>query len=792
MKIRVEKSEQNVEFEDLAVEKRDGRVVSFDPQKIKNAIENAAISAGKSQQYVETNVNNTIDNIIKEIVARFKHNDFCPNVENIHDIVEKHLMNDNHYEIAKAYIVNRAERVREKHEERKKVAFLKKLTVEKLNGNKVLFNPQKVKSTIGRCAKGLKEVDKEAVFEESVKNIYSGIKPSEIEKSLILAATSFIENDPEYNVFAARLFLQKLKKEVFGHSSKIDSEESKEDYRNSFVDSIRLGVESGILDNRMLDFDLDFLAKKLKLDRDNKFKYIGLQTLYERYLVKFDGKCLEMPQAFLMRVAMGLSFNEEKKEKWAVKFYNLMSEMLYMPSTPTLFHSGLSHPQLSSCYLTTVQDDLASIFDSYANNAQLSKWSGGLGNDWTPIRSTGAAIKSNNVESQGVIPFQHIANATTIAINRSGKRRGATCAYLECWHLDFMDFMDLRKNTGDFRRRTHDMHTAAWIPDLFMERVKEKGSWTLFSPDEVPDLHDLYGQAFNKAYKSYERKAKKGKIKKFQVMDANTVWRRMIERLFETGHPWLTWKDPCNIRSPQDHVGVVHSSNLCTEITLNTSPSEVISDETDEEGNRITKHKLGEVAVCNLGSVVVLNHIKNGSIDREKISNTVSIAMRMLDNVIDLNFYPIPEAKNSNMKHRPVGLGLMGLQDALFVCDINYEDSHEFVDELLEVISYNAISASSDLALERGKYESFEGSKWDRGIFPLDTLDLLEEERGMKIDVDRKTRMDWDGLKKKVKEQGMRNSNTMAIAPTATISTIVGCLVLAQNQSIKIFMLNQI
>jgi ribonucleoside-diphosphate reductase alpha chain len=766
---------RKVAVEGMMVEKRDGRTVSFDPEKIEDAIEHAAIAAGKSQKYVQESINGTVDRIIEEIIQRFKINDFIPNVENIHDVVEKHLMVGNHYEVAKAYILFRAERIRESHEQRKKVTFLKKLTVEKAGGAKVLFNPLKLKTTIGRCAKGLK-VDQEMIFEETVKNIYSGIRADGIEKALILATTSFIEIDPDYNRLAARLFLQKLKKEIFGHSSEVGTEDAEEDYRQSFIDSIRVGVEAGTLDKRMLDYDLEALSKKLNLDRDKLFKYIGLQTLYERYFTQFDGRRLEMPQAFFMRVAMGVALLEEpKKEKWAIKFYDVMSEMYYMPSTPTLFHAGLSHPQLSSCYLTTVDDDLENIFQMFNDNAQLSKWSGGLGNDWTPIRSTGAYIKSTGVDSQGVIPFQHIANATTIAINRSGKRRGATCAYLEIWHCDIFDFMDLRKNTGDFRRRTHDMNIACWIPDLFMERVENKEKWTLFSPDEVPDLHDLYGEAFRKAYTAYERKAKRGKINKFITVEAKDVYRKILERLFETGHPWLTWKDPCNIRSPQDHAGVIHSSNLCTEITLNTSSSKLLEDES-EDGVRTRKYQLGEVAVCNLGSVVLPRHMKNGKIDKERLAKTVGLGMRILDNVIDLNFYPIPEAKESNMKHRPVGMGIMGFQDACFEAGINFEDSGEFADGFQELIAYNAISASSDLAKERGRYKSFEGSKWDRGIFPLDTIKLLEEERGMKIDVSRKTRLDWKVLKKKVKEQGMRNSNTMAVAPTATISSIVGCV----------------
>lgn len=758
----------------LMIEKRDGSVVPFDPDKIEAAVAKAAVAAGKSQGYIEDEINGMIGRVTQEINTRFSDNDFIPNVENIHDIVEKHLMKDNHYEVAKAYILHRAEKRRIEVEERKKISYLRKLTVVKSDGRTVLFNPKKVKETILRCSDGLDGIDSDAIFEEAVKNIYDGIKSDEIDKALILATTSLIELEPNYGFLAARMFQQRIRKEVLGASTQFGTQEAEASYRESFIQSINLGVKNGLMDERLMDFDLDELAQYMDLERDSLFKYMGLQTLYERYFVKLEGRLMELPQVFWMRVAMGLAINEDQKEKRAKEFYDVMSKLLYVPSTPTLFHSGLTHPQLSSCYLTCIDDDLKDIFKSYADNSQLSKWSGGIGNDWTNVRSLGALINSTKVESQGTIPFLKIANDTTVAINRSGKRRGATVAYLETWHLDIEDFLDLRKNTGDDRRRTHDMNTANWIPDLFMQRVENDENWTLFSPDETPDLHDLYGRAFNEAYVEYERKAKRGELTKTKTIPAKKLYRKMLGMLFETGHPWFCFKDACNVRSPQDHVGVVHSSNLCTEITLNTSPSKLI-EEVIEDGKMTRSWDLGEVAVCNLGSLVLPRFVgRNGKINRRLLRSVVRTAMRMLDNVIDINYYPIPEAYTSNMKHRPVGLGVMGLQDALFNANINYEDSEEFVDELQEVISYYAIESSCELAEERGAYPSFEGSKWDRGIFPLDTISLLEEERGEKIDVSRTQREDWDALKAKVKKHGMRNGNTMAIAPTATISNIAG------------------
>ena len=679
------------QIDELLVVKRSGEIVEFDPDRIKNAIE-AAINAG-DEGFDLSSVPEIVDGVHQELCDRFT--EFYPNVENIQDIVEKHLIRSDMFTVARRYIIYRAERSREREklkENISKKAELGKLKITKSDGKTVLFNPQKIRETISRvCSKYPDTTSVDSIAKELNRNIFDGASTSDLERALLLASTAFIERDPDYSKVSAGFFLQRLYKEGIGVS--VNEHTLEDEYRKTFISGIALGVENKYLDEKLLDFDLEKLSLAIDIERDSLFEFLGIQTLYERYLQKHEEKRFELPQAFWMRVAMGLAFNENNKEARAIEFYNVLSKMQFVSSTPTLFHSGTLHPQLSSCYLTTVSDDLSHIFKCIGDNAQLSKWSGGLGNDWSNIRGTGSHIKSTNVESQGVVPFLKIANDVTVAINRSGKRRGATCAYLETWHLDIEDFLDLRRNTGDDRRRTHDMNTSNWIPDLFM-----------------------------------------------------------------TGHPWITFRDPCNVRSPQDHVGVVHSSNLCTEITLNTSAE--------------------ETAVCNLGSVNLSKHVtEDGKLDKGLLEKTINIAMRMLDNVVDLNFYPTVEAKNSNMKHRPIGLGIMGLQDALFKLDLPFDSQKalNFSDQLMEQISYHAISASSDLAKERGAYESFKGSKWDRGIFPLDSLSLLEEERGQNIDVNKITSLDWEGLKSKVKENGMRNSNTMAIAPTATISNIAGC-----------------
>ncbi|NNM67847.1 MAG: ribonucleoside-diphosphate reductase subunit alpha [Spirochaetales bacterium] len=625
-------------------------------------------------------------------------------------------------------------------------------SIKKRNGSLESLSFAKVVQTLARAGALQEPVSLKAILKETFKNLFDGASTHDVELALILGTSVFIERDFAYSRLASRLFRQKILKEVLETSISGDDLVLKS--RQAFVENIQLGVQKGYLDPRMLEFDLVKLSQELDFDRDLQLDYIGIQTLYERYFLKDGKRVLETPQAFWMRTAMGLALFETEKEKWAVEFYNQYSQLLFVSSTPTLFHSGLSHPQLSSCYLSTVEDDLTSIFKVLGDNAQLSKWSGGIGNDWTNIRATGSAIKSTQVESQGVIPFLKIANDVTVAINRSGKRRGATCAYLETWHMDIEDFLDLKRNTGDERRRTHDMNTANWIPDLFMKRVAENGEWTLFSPSDVPDLHDSYGKKFEERYLAYEQMTRDGRIQHFKRLEALKLWRKMLTRLFETGHPWITFKDPSNIRSPQDHVGVVHNSNLCTEITLNNSAD--------------------ETAVCNLGSVNLARFIRNGELDREALARTIHIGMRMLDNVVDINYYPTVEAKKSNLRHRPVGLGLMGFQDALFQLRLPFESDAalEFADRSMEFISYHAILASTALAAEKGAYETFPGSKWDRGLLPLDTIDLLEKERGVPVDCDRSSTLDWDEVRAQIKKHGMRNSNTMAIAPTATISNI--------------------
>lgn len=594
------------------------------------------------------------------------------------------------------------------------------------------------------------------IFQELIKNIFNGISAAELADGLVYATICFAERDPAYTYVAGRLLFKKLYKEVTGVSvlsGNIDAE-----YRKAFIKSIEYGVKEDLFVKEMLSFDIERLAQHIIFDRDFLFDYMGLRTLYERYFVRSElFGILELPQIFWMRVAMGLALNEEHKDDRAIEFYRVMSQMLYVPSTPTLLHAALTRPQLSSCFLGTVEDDLYHIFKCIGDQAQMSKWSGGVAYDWTNIRAVGTFIKSIKTESQGVVPFLKIANDTTAAINRSGKRRSAAVVYLESWHLEIEDFLDLRRNTGDERRRTHDINTANWVPDLFMKRIEDDGQWTLFSPHEVPDLHHIYGSEFEKKYKMYEQKAALGQITYYKTISAKDLWRKMLSRLFETGHPWLTFKDVCNIRSPQDHAGVVHCSNLCTEITLNNSAD--------------------ETAVCNLGSVNLARLVNNGELDKQLLADTIRIAIRMLDNVIDICYYPTPETRNANMRHRPIGLGLMGFQDLLFKLDLSFSDPAvlPLSDELMEFISYHAILSSSELAKERGAYSSYEGSKWSRNILPVDTLDLLAKERGMPINVSRTNSLDWTPVRDHIKKYGMRNSNTMALAPTATISNISDC-----------------
>jgi len=628
-------------------------------------------------------------------------------------------------------------------------------SVVKPDGIREVVSEKRLRQTIGWACIGYESiVDPELILSETLKNVFDGISPSGIADALILATISFIERDPAYSKVAVRLQLKKLFRQVM-HSSiaRIDSEYV---YRKSFITSITTGIDLELLDKRLADFDLEYLAQQLVIERDNLFDYMGVSTLYKRYFLKYETRHIELAQAFWMRIAMGLAYNEHDKNKAAVEFYNVMSTLHYVPSTPTLLHAGLLRPQLSSCFLSTVEDDLINIFKSYSDSAQLAKWSGGVAVDWSNIRACGAMVDSIKTESQGVIPFLKINNDVVAAINRSGKRRSAAVVYLETWHLEVEDFIDLRKNTGDERRRTHDINTANWIPDLFIKRVIADEQWTLFSPEETPDLHHLYGKAFEKRYGEYEEMVKLNAIKMYKTISARDLWRKMLSRLFETGHPWITFKDPCNIRSPQDHVGVVHSSNLCTEITLNTSAE--------------------EIAVCNLGSVNLAYHVADGTLDKEKLSKTIATAVRMLDNVIDINYYPVKETQTSNVRHRPVGLGIMGFQDLLYQVGIHFasQQAIEYSDEVMEFVSYHAILTSSELAKERGAYVSYKGSKWDRNIFPQDTIDLLEKERGIVVEVKRGGKRDWSPVRKHVQQYGMRNSNVMAIAPTATIANISG------------------
>ncbi len=731
------------------VEKRNGTTVPYDRDRILRAIQQAFQADNNDVQLAEV-----MTSIVEERLSE-AHNTTL-HVEFIQDTVETILMQQ-HPPVAKLFILYRNERKRLREQQQETAQRSQKITVIESDTEKSTYSQSRLRSSLQRISEDLKNISLDPIVQDLERSLFNNIRTKDILKTLILSAASYIERDPAYNMLASRMFCKKIVQEVLNPKETQLSFASQ--YKEAFIKGIQLGLDQGIFDKNLDDYDLSALGEYLQPDRDDLLRYTGISTLYDRYLIRHAGQCIEMPQSFWMRVAMGIALNEkpEDRHSWTLAFYDTISTLHFIPSTPTLFHSGLSCPQLSSCYLTTINDDLRHIFKCIGDNAQMSKWSGGIGNDWTPVRATGAFIKSTRVASQGVVPFLKIANDTTVAINRSGKRRGATCAYLETWHLDIEDFLDLKRNTGDERRRTHDMNTANWIPDLFVKRVINQESWTLFSPNEVPDLHDLYGHAFEERYCAYEAMAERGEITQFRKIDAIKLWRKMITRLFETGHPWFTFKDPCNIRSPQDHVGVIHSSNLCTEITLNTSAD--------------------ETAVCNLGSINLARHCSKDGINQYSLSQTIEVAVRMLDNVININFYPTIEAKNSNMRHRPIGLGLMGLQDFFFMTKLpmGSEQALQVNDSLMEFISYHAILASSRLAEERGRYESFAGSKWDRGILPIDTLALLEKERREPIEIDMSSNLDWDYVRQCVQKKGMRNSNVMAIAPTATISNIAGC-----------------
>lgn len=749
----------------LRVIKRNGKVVSFEEEKIKIAVTKAFLANESGNAAASERIHKKVQDITKsveDIFIRRMPSGGTLHIEEIQDQVELQLMRSEEYIVARKYILYRDERATE----RKKVApattniKAPAISVTKKDGSKVPLDINKLAALVTHACEDLEDVSADSIIEESVKNLYDGVSISDMKSSLVMSARTKVEQEPNYSFVTARILLDELRSEALeflGVAEESSHPEMKEHYPAAFKAYIDKGIELEMLDPNLKTFDLDKLGAAIDHDRDYQFTYLGLQTLYDRYFIHYQDTRFELPQIFFMRVAMGLAAEEDNREDRAIEFYRLLSSFDYMSSTPTLFNSGTLRPQLSSCYLTTIPDDLDGIFGAMKDNALLSKWAGGLGNDWSPVRALGSYIKGTNGKSQGVVPFLKVANDTAVAVNQGGKRKGAMCAYLETWHLDIEEFLDLRKNTGDDRRRTHDMNTANWVPDLFMKRVELGANWTLFSPGEAPDLHDLTGLAFEKRYEEYEALAAEGKMDQHKTLAAKDLWRKMLTMLFETGHPWITFKDACNLRSPQQHIGVIHSSNLCTEITLNTSKD--------------------EIAVCNLGSVNLPQHMKDGVLDQEKVKRTVTTALRMLDNVIDINYYSVDTAKNSNLKHRPVGMGIMGFQDALYLQDVPYcsDAAIEFADRSMEVISYHAIHASSELAKERGTYPSYEGSLWSQGIFPKDSIDILEKNRGSEfIKVDRSEALDWDTLRAKVKQDGMRNSNVMAIAPTATISNITG------------------
>lgn len=747
--------------------RRNGAVTPFDAGKISVAVTKAFLAVEGGTAAASRRVHDAVADVTAQVVSALTRRvdaQRAIHIEDIQDQVELALMRGGHHKVARAYVLYREERARARQKEDKSVspaaAAAPALNVRHADGQMRPLDDARVTALVEEACGDLDGVSAAPVLAEARRNFYDGMTAGELAQALVMSSRVLVEQEPNYSYVSARLLLDMLRAEalsfVQGGEQSARHAEMATRYAEYFPAYIKCGIENELLDPELARFDLARLAAALEPDRDLQFQFLGLQTLYDRYFLHVAGARIELPQAFFMRVAMGIAVREIDRDTRAIEFYRLLSSFDFMASTPTLFNSGTLRPQLSSCFLTTVPDDLDGIFKSIKDNALLSKYAGGLGNDWTRVRGLGARIKGTNGESQGIVPFLKVANDTAIAVNQGGKRKGAVCAYLETWHVDIEEFLDLRKNTGDDRRRTHDMNTANWVPDLFMQRVAQDRDWTLFSPDETPDLHDLYGTAFAKVYEAYEAKAARGEMKVFKIVRAVDLWRRMLTMLFETGHPWITFKDPCNLRSPQGHVGVVHSSNLCTEITLNTSNS--------------------EVAVCNLGSVNLAAHVSEKGLDHEKLARTVATAMRMLDNVIDVNFYTIPEARRSNLQHRPVGLGLMGFQDALNVLRLPYASAAAvaFADESMEAVSYWAISGSVDLAAERGRYATFEGSLWSRGILPLDSINLVDEARGAKVEIDRASRLNWDALRERVRSVGMRNSNTMAIAPTATISNICG------------------
>jgi len=756
-------SEAGTAFSQYKVIRRNGAVVGFEPGKISVAVTKAFLAVEGGQGAGSARIREMVAALTDAVVAALARRQPAGgtfHIEDIQDQVELALMRSGAHEVARAYVLYREKRAEARAQEaaqKKKPAPLQLNVVE--DGVRRPLDMARLTELIASACESLGNgVDPGLILGETLKNIYDGVPADEVRKSVVLSARALIEKDPAYSYASARLLLHTIRREVLG--AEVFQAEMGKRYAEYFPQFVKRGIEAELLDERLASFDLEKLGAALDASRDLKFGYLGLQTLYDRYFLHVRGTRIELPQAFFMRVSMGLALNEIDREARAIEFYKVLSSFDFMSSTPTLFNSGTTRSQLSSCYLTTVSDNLDGIYEAIKENALLAKYAGGLGNDWTPVRALGSHIKGTNGKSQGVVPFLKVVNDTAVAVNQGGKRKGAVCSYLETWHLDIEEFLELRKNTGDDRRRTHDMNTANWIPDLFMKRVMENGEWTLFSPSDVPDLHDKFGKAFEKAYVAYENQVAKGELKLFKKLAATQLWRKMLSMLFETGHPWITFKDPCNLRSPQQHVGVVHSSNLCTEITLNTNDS--------------------EIAVCNLGSINMIGHMKVDAgrpvLDHEKLKKTIATAMRMLDNVIDINYYAVRKARDSNVRHRPVGLGIMGFQDCLHLLRVPYasQEAVEFADRSMEAVAYFTYWASTELAEERGRYASYQGSLWDRGILPQDTLGLLRDERGGYVEVDDSETLDWKTLRERVKRHGMRNSNCIAIAPTATIANIIG------------------
>ena len=750
----------------LRVIKRNGTVVPYTDDKITVAITKAFLAVEGGNAAASSRIHDTVARLTEQVTATFKRrmpSGGTIHIEEIQDQVELALMRAGEQKVARDYVIYRDARSKERATRAPAddaVVAHPSIRITRADGTFAPLDMGRLNTIVTEACEGLEEVDGDLIQRETLKNLYDGVALSDVNTALVMTARTLVEREPNYSFVTARLLMDTLRAEGLSFLQVAESathHEMADLYAKALPAYIAKGIEFDLLNPILATFDLEKLGQAINHERDQQFTYLGLQTLYDRYFIHKDGVRFELPQIFFMRVAMGLAIEEKQKEDRAIEFYNLLSSFDYMSSTPTLFNAGTQRPQLSSCYLTTVPDDLSGIYHAIHDNAMLSKFAGGLGNDWTPVRALGSWIKGTNGKSQGVVPFLKVVNDTAVAVNQGGKRKGAVCAYLETWHMDIEEFIELRKNTGDDRRRTHDMNTANWIPDLFMKRVFDDGPWTLFSPSEVPDLHDLTGKAFEERYEYYEALSQyPGKIKLFKTIQAKDLWRKMLSMLFETGHPWLTFKDPCNLRSPQQHVGVVHSSNLCTEITLNTNKD--------------------EIAVCNLGSINLPNHIVDGKLDTAKLKRTIDVAVRMLDNVIDINYYSVPQARNSNFKHRPVGLGIMGFQDALYLQHIPYasQAAVEFADKSMEAVSYFAIQASCDLADERGAYETFQGSLWSKGILPLDSQQILIEQRGQKyIDVDLNESLDWAPVRARV-QNGIRNSNIMAIAPTATIANITG------------------